>query len=93
VIYYPQRLGKASNKKGDHKMMNSIYDYLEDIYYEQGIAAQIAEEDRIWEMYHHDLEAFAAFIEENKIDLHYYTLDNVDSDFEYWCESMEERKG
>ena len=74
-------------------MMNSIYDYLEDIYYEQGIAAQTAEEDRIWEMYQNDPEAFAAFIENKGIDLDYYTLGNADSDFEYWCESMEERKG
>lgn len=74
-------------------MMNSIYDYLEDIYYEQGIAAQTAEEDRIWEMYQNDPEAFAAFIEDKGIDLDYYTLGNADSDFEYWCESMEDRKG
>ena len=74
-------------------MMNYIYDYLEDIYYEQGIAAQTAEEDRIWEMYQNDPEAFAAFIENKGIDLDYYTLGNADSDFEYWCESMEERKG
>ena len=71
-------------------MMNSIYDYLEDVYYEQGIEAQTAEEKRIWEMYQQDLEAFAAFIEEKGIDLHCYTLGNPDSDFEYWCESMEE---
>ena len=74
-------------------MMNSIYDYLEDIYYEQGIAAQTAEEDRIWEMYQNDPEAFAAFVEDKGINLGYYTLGNADSDFEYWCESMEERKG
>lgn len=70
-------------------MMNSIYDYLEDIYYMQGIEAQKVEEARIWEMYKHDKEAFAAFIEEQQIDLDYYTYDNIDSDFEYWCESME----
>lgn len=74
-------------------MMNSIYDYLEDIYYEQGIEAQTAEEDRIWEMYQNDPEAFAAFAEDKGINLDYYTLGNADSDFEYWCESMEERKG
>lgn len=74
-------------------MMNSIYDYLEDVYYEQGIEAQTAEEDRIWEMYQNNPEAFAAFIEGKGIDLDYYTLGNADSDFDYWCESMEERKG
>ena len=70
-------------------MMNSIYDYLEGIYCAQGEKAVEVEEARIWNMYKHDKEAFAAFIEEQKIDLDYYTYDNIDSDFEYWCESME----
>lgn len=70
-------------------MLNSIYDYLEGIYCTQGIEAQKAEEARIWDMYKHDEEAFVKFIEEHEIDLDCYTCDNVDSDFEYWCESME----
>lgn len=70
-------------------MMNSIYDYLEDIYYAQGIEAQEAEEARIWEMYNHDKEAFTAFIEEQGIDLDAYTCDNAESDFEIWCYEME----
>ena len=70
-------------------MMNSIYDYLETIYNKQGIDAQLAEEERIWDMFNNDEEAFDAFIAENGIDLNAYTVDNVETDWQMWCWDME----
>ena len=77
------------NERGTQTMMNSIYDYLETIYNKQGIDAQLAEEERIWDMFNNDEEAFDAFIAENGIDLNAYTVDNVETDWQMWCWDME----
>ena len=77
------------NERGTQTMMNSIYDYLETIYDKQGIDAQLAEEDRIWDMFNNDEAAFDAFIAENGIDLNAYTADNVETDWQMWCWDME----
>ena len=77
------------NERGTQTMMNSIYDYLETIYNKQGIDAQLEEENRIWDMFNNDEEAFDAFIAENGIDLNAYTADNVETDWQMWCWDME----
>lgn len=70
-------------------MFNSIYDYFETIYDKAGIDAQQDEENRVWEMYNNDEEAFDAFIAENKIDLSIHTIDCAEDDFTLWCWDME----
>ncbi len=67
----------------------SIYDYFEDIYLESGIDAQQDAENRVWEMYNNDEEAFDAFIAENDIDLSLQTIDCAEDDFTLWCWDME----
>ena len=67
----------------------SIYEYFETIYDKAGIDAQLDEENRVWQMYNNDEEAFDAFIVENNIDLSIYTVDCVEDDFTLWCWDME----
>ena len=67
----------------------SIYEYFETIYDKAGIDAQLDEENRVWEMYNNDEEAFDAFVAENNIDLSIYTVDCVEDDFTLWCWVME----
>lgn len=75
------------NERGTQIM--SIYEYLETIYDKHGIDAQLEEENRIWDMFNNDEEAFDAFIAENGIDLNAYTADNVETDWQMWCWDME----
>jgi hypothetical protein len=49
----------------------------------------VEEEQRIWDMFNNDEEAFNAFIAEQGIDLDAYTIDNVESDWQMWCWDME----
>ena len=67
----------------------SIYEYFETIYDKAGIDAQLDEENRVWEMYNNDEEAFDAFVAENNIDLSIHTVDCVEDDFTLWCWDME----
>lgn len=76
------------NKREGNKTM-SIYEYLEDIYDAQGIDGQEEEEQRIWDMFNNDEEAFDAFIAAKGIDLNAYTADNVETDWQMWCWDME----
>lgn len=80
--------GTTTEKRKGNKTM-SIYEYLEGIYDVQGIDAQEEEEQRIWNMFNNDEEAFDAFIAEKGIDLNARTLDNVETDWQMWCWDME----
>ena len=68
----------------------SIYEYFETIYDKAGIDAQLNEENRVWNMYKNDPEAFNAFVEENEIDLDAYApYEYTFTEFEWWCDHME----
>lgn len=70
--------------------MYTIYDYFEDIYFNHGIEAQTAEEQRVWNMYKNNPEQFNAFVEEYHIDLDaYLPYEYTFTAFEQWCEEME----
>lgn len=67
-------------------MMNSIFDYLEDIYCANGIKAQLAESEKMWEMYTNDEEVFRAYCEEKGIDLEARTIDCCEDDLTLWID-------
>lgn len=67
-------------------MMNSIFDYLEDIYYAEGIKAQLAESSKMWKMYTNDRKAFYAYCEEKSIDLEAQTIDCCEDDLTPWID-------
>lgn len=67
-------------------MMNSIFDYLEDIYYANGVKAQLAESDKMWKLYTTDEKAFYAYCEEKGIDLEKRTIDCCEDDLTLWID-------
>lgn len=67
----------------------SIYEYFESVYRNAGIIAQQDEENRVWEMYSNDKEAFEAFVVENNIDLSVSTVYLAEDDFTLWRWDME----
>ena len=66
-----------------------IYEYFEAVYRNAGIIAQQDEENRVWEMYSNDKEAFADFVAKNNIDLSISTVYLAEDDFTLWRWDME----